>query len=148
VIVEIAYGAAIGIGLLIVYGTVFGRLFGATAKSGVLQIFSAAFTLFLISEHTTASFELLISTTATIVLIIFVSMAKGYAESKRISRALDGEYSDAAQWTMELIQEDDELQRAFEELPDIEVKEVQIIAESKDELRELMIDRHEEHIND
>lgn len=61
-------------------------------------------------------------------------------------RALQGGLGDEAQWAAEFIKDgDQEFTRAMTALPSADLKEVKIIAESKNELRELTIERYEEY---
>lgn len=61
-------------------------------------------------------------------------------------RALKGSLGDEAQWAAEFIKEgDEEFTRAMTALPSQELKEARIIAESKEELREITIERYEEY---
>lgn len=80
-------------------------------------------------------------------LSLFASGAAILAQfGKRLKRqrALNGEYGEMKQWIAELKQEDAEFAAYFTALPDAHTREIKIIAESKDELRELTFERVEE----
>lgn len=60
-------------------------------------------------------------------------------------RALDGLYGEETQWAAELVEEGDQaFIIAVNSLPKVEMTEIGIIAESKEELRELTIERLDE----
>lgn len=60
-------------------------------------------------------------------------------------RALNGDLGKESQWASELIDERDaEFITATRALPEIELKEVAILSESKEELREMTVERYEE----
>lgn len=64
---------------------------------------------------------------------------------RKYSNALNGDYGDEIQWSAELVNEEDtHFIIAYNNLSKTERKEVQIIAESKDEFRTLAIERFEE----
>lgn len=87
---------------------------------------------------------------AVVAVVVIVSwILSGVAQSKwqdwRTKKALDGEYGKPSQWATELIEEEDQLFiLAVNSLPNMEMKEIGIIAESKEELRELTVERLEE----
>ena len=71
-----------------------------------------------------------------------VALAYLYIQGRR---ALDGAFGDEAQWAAELLKEGDmEFLEAAENLPNQEVTEIRIIAESKQDLRDLTVERYEE----
>lgn len=60
-------------------------------------------------------------------------------------KTLNGKYGIESQWAAELVEDDDrEFEIAMQHLPEMHLREVGVIAESKDELRELTIDRFDE----
>lgn len=60
-------------------------------------------------------------------------------------RVMSGAMGEEAKWAGELVEEgDQEFMKAAKALPSYELKEVRIIAESKDELRDLTVERYEE----
>lgn len=60
-------------------------------------------------------------------------------------KALGGDYGDVTRWASELIDEEDQLFiLAVNSLPEMEMTEIGIVAESKEELRELTVERLEE----
>lgn len=60
-------------------------------------------------------------------------------------KMMDGKYGKETQWAVELTKEDDmEFMKASAQLPQEELREVGIIAESKEELREKTIERADE----
>lgn len=62
------------------------------------------------------------------------------------ARAMSGKMGDETMWAAELVEEQDtEFIRATAALPSYELKEVGIIAESKEELRDLTIERYEQY---
>lgn len=74
-------------------------------------------------------------------------MIKGYRNIQK-EKALNGEYGNETMWASELIEEGDELFIvAVNTLPKTEMTEVGIIAESKEELRELAVERFEKQEN-
>lgn len=65
-----------------------------------------------------------------------------YYQGKKI---LDGDYGEQARWAAELVQSgDEEFIEASAKLPQIELREVGIMADDKEELRELTVERAEE----
>ena len=65
------------------------------------------------------------------------------------ARASRGHYGEEAQWAYELMKSDDEqFIHAQHVLPNREVREVSIIADSKDEMRDLMIERYNELVSE
>lgn len=75
-----------------------------------------------------------------------VSSIVSWWRRRKFKKALDGDYGDEARWTTELIDEEDEMFiRATPWLSSNDRREVSIIAESKEELRELVIERAEEN---
>jgi len=70
-------------------------------------------------------------------------------KSRQKRKALNGDYGDATRWATELVNEGDrEFMIAVNALPQTEITEVGIIADSKQELRERTIARFEEQAND
>lgn len=64
----------------------------------------------------------------------------------RTQRALDGKYGIETRWVAEMIEDGDiEFCQAVANLPQWEMMEVEIVAESKSELRERTISRYQEH---
>jgi hypothetical protein len=64
-------------------------------------------------------------------------------------KALNGEYGDHVQWGSELVDEGDQMFiAAVNELPNSELRDVGIIAESKGELREKTVERFDELADD
>lgn len=64
-------------------------------------------------------------------------------------KALGGDYGEVTQWAAEIAEEGDrEFVMALNELPDEQKREIGIIAESKEELRELVIERLDEITDD
>lgn len=60
-------------------------------------------------------------------------------------RALNGEFGDMTKWGAQITKDgDEEFAEAIEALPETEKMEIAIIAESKEELRELAVERFEE----
>jgi hypothetical protein len=76
----------------------------------------------------------------------FVSTLFVFLRTVKRNRALNGDFGDEAQWASELIIEenDEAFILATQALPKDEVREVGIIAESKEELRELTLERMDE----
>lgn len=64
-------------------------------------------------------------------------------------KALNGEYGDSTQWAAELVGEDNDehFALAVQALPNNQLRELGIIAESKEELREITIERFEEEVS-
>jgi hypothetical protein len=59
-------------------------------------------------------------------------------------KMLQGEYGEETKWAMELAKEgDDEFIEAADRLSELEMNEIGIIADSKEELRELVIEENE-----
>lgn len=70
-------------------------------------------------------------------------------KNHQTEKALGGGYGEEVQWASELVDEGDALfTMAINDLPEREMKEVGIIAESKEELRDLTIERYDEHVDD
>lgn len=87
--------------------------------------------------------EAAIVAVAIIVLLIVLSKLNIRRQRKN---ALQGKYGDETRWATELIEEGDEhFTLAVSTMPDMELKEVGIIAESKEELRERTVERFEEN---
>lgn len=60
--------------------------------------------------------------------------------------ALKGRFGEESQWAAELIREgDEEFRQAARRLPETDLREVGIVAESKEELRDLTIERYEQY---
>lgn len=70
-------------------------------------------------------------------------------KARQRNNALNGDYGDETQWATELIDEGDEyFTLAVQNLPQTEMMELGIIAESKEELRTKTIERFEELADD
>lgn len=91
--------------------------------------------------------RLLIAIVAYLLLRYLFKLAGRKYSDWRTQRALNGKYGEPTMWSMQLIEEDEDMDfcHAISALPQWEVMEVGIVAESKEELRERMIDRYEEH---
>lgn len=64
-------------------------------------------------------------------------------------KALNGKHGIESRWAAELDEQGDQMFiMAANSLPDMELKEIGIVAESKEELRELTIERFEEMMNE
>lgn len=75
-------------------------------------------------------------------ITMFAGLVFIYVQSKR---ALAGRMGDEVQWAAELyVEEDEDFIKAAKALPKKELKEIAIIAETKDGLRELTVERHKE----
>lgn len=63
-------------------------------------------------------------------------------------KGMRGDYGEEVRWMLELIDEqDNEFLQAQRVLPDREIREVKILSDTKQELRENMIERADEHRN-
>lgn len=81
-------------------------------------------------------------------LNVITYVANKYARRKE-RKALEGEYGELAQWGAEIIDEGDiEFAFAMNALSKSERKEIGIIAESKEELRELTVERFNEQADE
>lgn len=80
-----------------------------------------------------------------LVLVLVLGYVRKWNDQRHVDNALDGEYGQETQWAAELSQEGDTLfEIAATELPQEDLMEVGIVAESKEELRELTVERLEE----
>lgn len=60
-------------------------------------------------------------------------------------KVLSGDYGEQAQWAAELVEEEDEeFLRASMQLPQMEMREIGVLSDSKEELRENTVERAEE----
>lgn len=86
-----------------------------------------------------------IGVAALILLAIGAKWLSGWYSRRQVSNALDGEYGKETKWAAELSKEGDQLfEMAATELDQSELMEIGIVAESKEELRELTVERFEE----
>lgn len=98
--------------------------------------------------QTLAFFSLSAVIAMTIYPLIINISAIIYKRNQR-TRALDGKYGEETQWATELVDSGDEhFTIAVNALPERELMEIGIIAESKEELRELTIERFNELADD
>ncbi len=80
-----------------------------------------------------------------VLLPVFLTAFSFLFYKRRGKKMLNGEYSEQSKWAAEMILDDDEeFAAAIEVLPNTEVKEIGIIAESKDDLRARTIERAED----
>lgn len=81
----------------------------------------------------------------TVALYVTVKVVGRVRRIWRTKKALDGKYGKEAKWMMEYVRDgDQEFIEAAKSLDTMEQKEVSIIAESKEELRERTISRANE----
>lgn len=83
-------------------------------------------------------------------LIIVVKITKvtsRFHKRRQRKKALNGDYGEEVRWATELVEEDMMFRVAVNHLPSIQIKELGIIAESKEELREITIERLDELSN-
>lgn len=74
----------------------------------------------------------------------FKGAIRGYRNRQK-EKALNGDYGNETMWASELVEEGDQLFiMAVNTLPQSEMTEVGIIAESKQELRDLTVERFED----
>jgi len=98
-----------------------------------------------VTAVTTLSPYLIIGTTVGPLLINLIMLAD---KRRQRSKALNGEYGEESMWASELVDEgDDMFAAAVNALPENELREIGIIAESKEELRTLTIERLDELTN-
>jgi hypothetical protein len=78
------------------------------------------------------------------ILFRLLSVILNYRAGKKV---LDGEYGEAAMWAGELVQdEDEEFVQAMVTMSSTELREIGIIAESKEELRDITVEeRHDQN---
>lgn len=82
--------------------------------------------------------------TASQTINVIASSVKLWNRRQR-KKALDGDYGEVTQWAAELTKSGDmEFATAIQAMPDSELMEIGIIADSKEELRELVIERFDE----
>ncbi|AGM11480.1 hypothetical protein M199_gp186 [Halogranum tailed virus 1] len=72
------------------------------------------------------------------------SMLVQFGRRLRHKKALNGDYGEVEQWVAELRDENERVYAYFQALPDGHTREIKIIADSKDELQELTVERIEE----
>lgn len=78
-------------------------------------------------------------------IVVLLKLVQRWNKNRQINNALDGEYGDETKWAAELSEEGDTLfEIAATELPQEDLMEVGIVAESKEELREMTVERLEE----
>lgn len=88
------------------------------------------------------------TTLASQTINVIAKSTKMWNQRKR-SKALDGDYGEVTQWAAEITRDGDrEFAIAVQALPKSERREIKIIAESKEELRELTIERFDELTDD
>lgn len=84
-----------------------------------------------------------------IVYPILINIVSLVDKRRQRENALDGEYGVETQWAAELVESGDtEFAIAVNDLPKMDLKEVGIIADSKEELRRLTIERHDELLDE
>lgn len=82
-------------------------------------------------------------------VVALIKLVSYLHKRRQRNKARNGDYGVETKWAAELVDEGDQLFTiAVVELPNTEMKEVGIIAESKDELRELTVERLEERSDD
>lgn len=89
---------------------------------------------------------------ATVGLLVIKHFADKYNQKRQRKKAMSGDYGQETQWAAELVDEGDELfTLAVAEMNQVdpsELRDVGIIAESKEELRELTVERFDELTED
>jgi len=138
-IVEIAIAIGTSIVTMIVVGTVVKGIIGLRSLINWMAQTAALAAIATVAGFTTFQ-------TAFVLVFPAVIHLTAWGLGKVIeARARRGDYGDEAKWAMELFEENDQqFIHAQAVLPKSEVREVQIIADSKQELRDLMIERHNE----
>lgn len=84
-----------------------------------------------------------------VLLPVFLTIFSFLFYRRRGNKMLNGDYSEQSQWAAEMItNEDSKFASAIESLPRAEVREIGIIAESKDDLRSRTIERAEDRADE
>lgn len=91
--------------------------------------------------------ELWLAFIAIALTVTLLSVTRSVLYKYRLYRAKQGHYGDVSKWVVELSEEDEVFATYFYHLPKNHTMEVCVIAESKEELRELTFKRVEEIIN-
>lgn len=134
---ELIVAVLVAVGIMIAVGTVVKDFLGMP------QVIN--FDVQLISVGVVGgTFFTVTQTFVMIAIPIIVHVAVWALRRWAVSNVASGDWGQEAQWGYELFMEgDEEFLEAAEALPPDEVTEVKIIAESKEELRELIIERYQ-----
>jgi len=135
-------GMAIGVSLvgMVVVGTIVKQFLGL--RSGINWLAQTA-------VLAGAASVLALATIPTVIMVLFPTVIHllKFGVLKVIEyRVVNGHYGDSIMWAYELIEheEDREFMYAQAALPPMEIKELQVMADSKQELRDLTVERYEE----
>lgn len=142
-IVSILTAAAVSVVGMIIIGTFISSILGLSA--GVNWVMQTA-TMFAIASASvwTAPQTIVLVAVPTIVHVALLLVHK-----RRVRKIKSGEYGNMRMWSYEFFEDGDEdFIRAQTALPPEDVMEVGIIADSKEELREEMLERYEEKSED
>lgn len=139
-LVDIGLALLVGVVTMIVIGTVVKAILGL--RSGLNWLLQTT-TLVAVASYAPWVVTLQAAILVALPTVVHVTT---YTLRKVIEvRAARGHYGEEAKWAYELFDEgDQEFLIAQQALPQSEITEVAVIANSKQELRELMIDRYEE----
>lgn len=143
-VIELLLGIVLSIAGMVVVGTFVRQLLNL--RSGINWFFQTV-AIFGISVF--FSFGSLVS--GIMVAIPTVIHLLRFTVAKILdSRIRSGAYGEPAMWAYELIEEEDDKRfiQAQHILSESEVREVSIIAESKDEMRDLMIERYNQTVSE
>lgn len=89
--------------------------------------------------------QIVMIVTTLLILYALYKLSKWKYLAWQREKALDGGYGEETRWASELVDEGDQLFTiAVSELPEQELRDCGIIAESKEELREVVVERFEE----
>lgn len=131
-----------GVITMVVVGTVVKGMMGLSSISNfILQTFTL-YTIAILFGFT--RIELLIVVTFPAVIHFLKWSLERFIEF----RARRGAYGDKARWAIELFDErDQKFIHAQTVLPDREVREIKVVSDSKEELREMMVERYNELVD-
>lgn len=89
--------------------------------------------------------ELVMVVLSLIALTVCYKFLKSAYQKRQRRKALNGDYGEETRWASELVDEGDQLFTiAVTHMPNRELRDCGIIAESKEELREIVVERFEE----
>jgi hypothetical protein len=143
-LVEIAVAVVLGVVSMVVVGTIVRQLLGLRSAINWFMQTAVLFGLATVMQF---------GVVATAIMVAFPTLIHGARQImlKFVERrASNGHYGEEAKWAYELVteEEDEQFIHAQTVLPDEEVMEISIIADSKQELRDMMVERYNEVVSE
>lgn len=131
------------IGSLIISTTIANLLQVGWLLKGIMQLLSAAIVA---AIFVTMTYLSLLGGVIFVIAVLIVKVLSLLFLSYYVRKARGGSFGKETQWATELIKNGDtEFTTATTRLPTQELQEISIIAESKEELRDLTVKRFEEY---